>query len=404
MSSPFTFVENLLDNSLLTRVLLRETDFSCHVFFLGNKMSVSRLSRLYTYLEQRGLAAVAVNAGPSLTYFSGLHFHLMERPVVMLLVPGREPTVILPELEQAKLDQLHFAASVFTYGENPKRWSETFRQALDGLGVKGGRIGVEPRQLRLLEYNYLRGAVEADFVDGSDIFAALRARKDAEEIDNMRKAVEIAEKALEATLPMAGIGVTEQDIAGELFIQLLRNGSESSLPFTPIVAAGSNSANPHARPSARPLTAGDLLIVDWGARYNGYASDLTRTFAVGRIDAKAAKIHNTVQLANQAGREAGGPGVPCAEVDRAARRVIVEAGFGEYFTHRTGHGIGMECHEDPYMHGENEQILEEGNAYTVEPGIYLAGINGVRIEDDVVVTSDGAESLSTMPREIRIIE
>jgi Xaa-Pro dipeptidase len=367
-------------------------------------MSESRLAGLYTFIEQQGLAAVAVNAGPSLTYLTGLHFHLMERPVVMVFVPGHEPTIILPELEQAKLDHLQIGVRAFAYGENPKIWSRTFGKALEGLGLEGGKIGVEPRQLRLLEYNYLQGAMRAEYIDGSDIIASLRSKKDGVEIANMRKAVEIAEKALEATLAVAKIGVTEEEIASELFMQLMRNGSEASLPFTPIVASGANCANPHARPSAKPLNAGDLLIVDWGASYNGYASDLTRTFAVGKINAEAEKIHRTVQLANQAGREAGAPGIPCAAVDRAARKIIEDAGYGSFFNHRTGHGIGMECHEDPYMHGGNEQPLEVGNAYTVEPGIYLAGRNGVRIEDDVIVTENGAESLSNMSREIRVIE
>lgn len=366
-------------------------------------MSEARLKKLYTSIEQQGLAGVAVNAGASLTYLTGLHFHLMERPVVMVFVPGREPTIILPELEQAKLDHLSYPVRAYSYGENPQAWPETFKQALEGLAVKGARFGVEPRQLRLLEYTYLRGAAAAEYVDGSGIFAALRARKDAEEIAAMRKAVQIAEQALEATLPMARIGVSEKEIASELFIQLMQQGSDTALPFSPIVGAGPNGANPHSTPSDRALCEGDLLIVDWGASYNGYVSDLTRTFAVGKIDAQAEAIHNTVQSANQAGRRAGRPGVPCAEVDRAARGVIEDAGFGKFFSHRTGHGIGMECHEDPYIHGQNEQLLEEGNAYTVEPGIYLAGINGVRIEDDVVVTADGAESLSTMTREIRVI-
>ncbi len=228
-------------------------------------------------------------------------------------------------------------------------------------------------------------------------------KKDAEEISSMRQAVMIAEDALTATLAKVAIGITEKEIAGELFSQLISHGSDISLPFSPIVAAGPNGANPHSQPSDRPLVAGDLLIVDWGASYGGYVSDLTRTFAIGEIDPLTEKIHKTVQKANAAGRAAGRPGVSCAEVDRATRRVIEEAGFGPNFTHRTGHGIGMECHEDPYIRGDNQQLLEVGMAYTVEPGIYFTGINGVRIEDDVVVTADGAESLSTMSREIRVI-
>lgn len=367
-------------------------------------MPTTRLSRLKQYMEEQGYSAAAVNAGPTLTYLTGLHFHLMERPVVMVFSRDHEPTIIVPELELAKLDHLHFPFRVYAYGENPAGWTATFTEALKDLHLAGRKVGVEPRQLRLLEYQYLTSACEgAQLVDGSSLFSALRAKKDAEEISNMRQAVKIAEDALTATLAKVKIGTTEKDIAGELFLQLISHGSDIALPFSPIVAAGPNGANPHAQPSDRPLAAGDLLIVDWGASFHGYASDLTRTFAVGDINPLAQKIHATVQAANSAARAAGRPGVPCAEVDLAARRVIEEAGFGANFTHRTGHGIGMECHEEPYIRGDNHQLLEAGMAYTIEPGIYLAGINGVRIEDDVVVTADGSESLSTLCREIRVI-
>lgn len=367
-------------------------------------MSVTRLAKLMQYGVEQQFSAMAVNAGPTLTYLTGLHFHLMERPVVAVFSPGQEPRLILPELELAKLDGLHFSVRVFAYGENPAGWPAVFAEALKGLGVSGRKIAVEPRQLRLLEYDYLRDACsDARFVDGSAVFAALRARKDAEEISCMRRAVKIAEDALTATLDKVAIGTTEKEIAGELLLQLISHGSDISLPFAPIVAAGPNAANPHSQPSDRPLTAGDLLIVDWGASSAGYASDLTRTFAVGAIEPLTEKIHKIVQQANSAGRAAGRPGFACADVDLATRRVIEAAGFGANFTHRTGHGIGMECHEDPYIRSDNGQLLEEGMVYTIEPGIYLPGKNGVRIEDDVVVTATGTESLSTMSREIRVI-
>ena len=367
-------------------------------------MSATRLQRLKKYMDEKGFSAVAVNAGPSLTYLTGLQFHLMERPVVMVFTLTDDPTIILPELEQAKLDHLPYPARIYAYGESPAEWSDTFRNALVKLDLSAGKFGVEFNQLRLLEYDYLHTVcTDADFTDGSTIFAALRSIKDTEEIACMRKAVVIAEAALEATLPMMKIGVTEKDIAGELFLQLIRQGSDTSLPFSPIVSSGPNGANPHAQPSRRQLAAGDLLVIDWGASFAGYISDLTRTFAVGEINAEAENIHKIVQQANAAGRAAGGPGVSCAAVDRAARKVIEEADYGQFFTHRTGHGIGMECHEDPYMRGDNEQLLETGMTYTVEPGIYLAGRNGVRIEDDVLVTADGTESLSTMSREIRFV-
>jgi Xaa-Pro dipeptidase len=197
--------------------------------------------------------------------------------------------------------------------------------------------------------------------------------------------------------------MSEQELSSELVLQLLRHGCQSELPFAPIVSGGPNGANPHANPGERPLQAGDLLVVDWGAAWGGYVSDLTRTFAVGQVDAEFEKIHKIVQEANAAGRAAGKPGAPCAVVDRAARGVIEAAGYGQSFTHRTGHGLGMEGHEDPYMRGDNQQLLAVGMTYTVEPGIYLPGRNGVRIEDDMAVTENGAESLSDMPRQMRVV-
>lgn len=367
-------------------------------------MITLRLEKLNASLRNSDLHAVALNPGPTLTYLTGLHFHLMERPVVLLVAEGQDPAIVLPELEVLKVEQMPFPVKAFPYGENPSEWDNAFRSAAQTLGLSGKRIGVEPRQMRLLEFRHVKaGAPEADYPDASDVLGSLRLRKDQNEVDAMRRAVHVAQDALEATLPLIKIGMTEKELAAELVVQLLRHGSEPELPFAPIVSGGPNSANPHASPSERRLQAGDLLVIDWGATVDGYISDLTRTFAVGDVEAEYQKIHQIVQQANAAGRAAGKPGVPCAEVDKAARAVIESAGYGQYFTHRTGHGIGMEGHEEPYMRGDNLQLLEPGMAYTVEPGIYLPGRNGVRVEDDVVVTETDSESLSDMPREIRVV-
>jgi Xaa-Pro dipeptidase len=293
---------------------------------------------------------------------------------------------------------------VFAYPENPAEWDQAFRRAAQSLHLDGKRIGVEPRQLRLLEFRHVKAdAPEADYPDASDVLASLRLRKARAEVEAMRRAVKIAQDALEAAIPLIKTGMTEKELSAELVVQLLRQGSEPELPFAPIVSGGPNAANPHASPSERQLQAGDLLVVDWGAAYDGYISDLTRTFAVGEVNDEYKKIHQIVQEANAAGRAAAMPGVPCAKVDQAARAAIEKAGYGQYFTHRTGHGIGMEGHEEPYMRGDNMQLLEPGMAFTVEPGIYLPGRNGVRIEDNVVITESGADVLSDMPREIRVV-
>jgi Xaa-Pro dipeptidase len=367
-------------------------------------MTQTRLEKLTASLRTSDLDAVILNPGPTLKYLSGIDFHLMERPVVLFVAPDKDPALVLPELEMLKVELFPYKVQAFAYGENPSEWDDAFRKAVQTLGLETKRIGVEPRQLRLLEYSHVKaGAPEAGFPDASDVLAELRLRKDKAEVDAMRKAVRIAQSALEAVIPQIQIGMTERDLASELVMQLLKHGSESEIPFAPIVSAGPNSANPHASPTERKLQAGDLLVVDWGAAYEGYISDLTRTFVVGEVDGEYKKIHQIVQEANTAGRAAAKPGVPCADVDKAARDVIEKAGYGKYFTHRTGHGIGMEGHEAPYMRGDNMQILESGMAFTVEPGIYLTGRNGVRIEDNMVVTDDGAETLSDIPREIRVV-
>lgn len=373
-------------------------------------MTITRLKKLVASLRTSGLDAVVLNPGPTLTYLTGAHFHLMERPVVFLVAQEGDPVVVLPELEMRKVEQMPYPAQAFAYSETPSEWEAAFRNAAQALGLdtltgtSGKRIGVEPNRMRLLEFRYVKaGAPEAEYPDASVVLGSLRLRKDKEEIAAMRKAVQVAQAALEATIPLIKIGMTEKELAAELVIQLLKYGSEPELPFSPIVSSGPNSANPHASPTERKLQLGDLLVIDYGAMVDNYISDITRTFAVGEVDAEYEKIHKIVQEANSAGRAAGKPGVPCAEVDKAARSVIEKAGYGEYFTHRTGHGIGMEPHEEPYMRGDNMQLLEPGMAYTVEPGIYLPGRNGVRVEDNVVITEGGSESLSDLPREMRLV-
>jgi Xaa-Pro dipeptidase len=368
------------------------------------RMTQSRLDRLTASLRTSSLDAVVLNPGPSLKYLTGLNFHLMERPVVLFVAPDHEPVIVLPELELPKVDLFPYKVQAFAYGENPSGWDDAFRKAAQVLGLDGKRIGVEPRQMRLLEFRHVKaGAPEADYPDASDVLAALRLKKEKAEAEAMRGAVKIAQDALEAAIPLIRVGMTEKELSSELVMQLLKRGSEPELPFNPIVSTGSNSANPHASPTERKLQAGDLLVVDWGAACDGYISDLTRTFAVGEVNRELAKIHEVVREANAAGRAAAKPGVPCADVDKAAREVIEKSGYGVYFTHRTGHGIGMEGHEEPYIRGDNMQLLEPGMAFTVEPGIYLPNRGGVRIEDNVIITDDGADCLSDMPRDLRVV-
>jgi len=359
----------------------------------------ARQSQLTTSLYKAGLNALVLNPGPSLTYLTGLHFHLMERPVVAIFIPHNPVMFILPELEAGKTETLPFTAQIFPYGEDPAAWPSVFKQAGTASGLNNRKIGVEPGRLRFLELQYLEDALpQAEFVSAETSLAEIRLRKDAREIELMNKAVKLAQNALVKTLETIRPGQSERAVAAELTLQLLRQGSDGELPFNPIVSSGPNSANPHASPSNRLLTPGDLLVIDWGASVQGYFSDLTRTFAVGHVDSELEKIAQVVEQANTAGRQAARPGGTAEEVDRAARKVIEAAGYGEFFIHRTGHGLGMEAHEPPYIRTGNQELLQPGMTFTVEPGIYLPDRGGVRIEDDVVITEDGCQSLSDLPR------
>ncbi len=364
-----------------------------------------RLEKLISLMNQHDLDGVVLNPGPSLTYLSGLHFHLMERPTVLLISKTGQAVIVLPELEKGKLTGEATEFLPVTYGDDPATWAAAFDKAATALALSDGRIGVEPTRLRFMELQYLQDAFpKVDFVDGSAALAALRLYKDADEVAKMRKAAQIAQDALLATLKTIRPGMTEKAIASELVVQLFRAGSDPEMPFAPIVALGENSANPHAVPTERELRPGDLLLVDWGASFEGYFSDITRTFTYGEVDPELRQIGEVVLAANRAGREAGGAGIDAGAVDRAARSVISAAGYGPAFIHRTGHGLGMEAHEAPYIFAENDLILEPGMTFTVEPGIYLPGKGGVRIEDDVVVSQDGLVSLTDMPRAVAPLE
>lgn len=359
-----------------------------------------RQRKLEKAITEMGLQGIVLNSGPSLTYLTGLHFHLSERPVVGMFTPGQVPVFVLPELETGKLSGLPYPIQEFSYGELPKTWQSVFNDALRAVNLQGKEVGIEPTRMRVLELSYL----DIRYVSGEACLEKIRIRKDSSEIAAMQAAVDIAQEAMQSSIPYVKQGITEKELASEITVQLLRHGSESELPFTPLVASGPNSANPHSFPTERRLEQGDMLIIDWGANVGGYFSDLTRTFSIGRPDEEMKNIAQIVHQANSAAREIAGPGVTAQEVDRAARRVIEDAGYGEFFIHRTGHGLGLEGHEAPYIRDGNMMELEPGMTFTIEPGIYLPGRGGVRIEDDVVITNEGLHSFSKLPRELDIIE
>lgn len=363
------------------------------------------IHHLVGLLKEQQLDAIVLNPGPSLNHLTGLDFHLMERPVVAMFWQDGQAQIILPELERAKVADLPFEVKVNIFGDLAETWPVVFTEALADVSAKKMRIGVEPTRVRFLEMNLLQAALpQAQFVDGSAAIAPLRLRKDITELKKIRRAAEIAQTALLETLKTVRPGQTEKQIASELMVQLYRAGSDPELPFSPIVSTGPNTANPHASPTDRALQEGDFLLIDWGAGFDHYFSDITRTFSCGEVSEEMRLIADLVLQANTAGRLGGRPGMTTGDIDKLARDVIEKGGYGERFIHRTGHGLGMEAHEAPWIVGGSDVVLEEGMVFTIEPGIYLTDTAGVRIEDDVVVTADGLLSLSDLPREVLPLE
>jgi Xaa-Pro dipeptidase len=368
-------------------------------------MMRSRIEKLLPLMDDFGLPGIALNPGPTLTYLTGLHFHLMERPTVLLISAEGEMALVLPALEAGKLAEISLDIHAFTYDDDPETRPGAFKRAIEHLDLPGEDLGVESTRMRFLELMYLGEALPGRaFIDASPCLADLRMVKDQAEVGKMRHAAQIAQTALIETLKGIRAGMTEKETANQLIIQLLQAGSDPELPFAPIVAFGENSANPHSVPTNRKLQQGDLMLVDWGASCEGYLSDITRTFTFGPVDPELLKVGEIVLQSNRAGRAAGQAGLAAGAVDRAARSVISQAGYGEAFIHRTGHGLGLEAHEEPYIFDGNTLELALGMTFTVEPGIYLAGKGGVRIEDDVVVTESGLESLTDLPRDLLPIE
>jgi Xaa-Pro dipeptidase len=347
-----------------------------------------------------GVDAVAINPGSMLTYLTGLSFHLSERPVVLLLTPNQQPVLVMPAFEQEQLTRISTSFQVFPYQDNPKTWRNAFQAAAEACGLNGKKIGIDPNQFRYLEMNFLQQSAKCSFQATGNLFSELRMCKDDQEVAAMQKAANIAEAALVETIKIIKTDITEKDIANELTYQLLKCGSDTDLPFQPYVGSGPNGANPHGSVTDRKILPGDFIVIDFGARWQGYCSDITRTFALGSVAPEQAHVFEIVKEANQAGRDIAKPGIRAGEIDSAARSLIDQAGYAQYFTHRTGHGLGLDIHEDPYLFLENDLILKPGMTVTVEPGIYLSGQFGVRIEDDILITPQGARSFTSFPRDL----
>ncbi len=280
---------------------------------------------------------------------------------------------------------------------------ESERNITRGLAttLAGQRIGFEAEQLTYARWQTLSdGGV--DLVPTRGVVEALRAVKDEDEIARIARAAEIATRALERLLEQTWSGRTERELANELE-RLMREEGADDVAFRSIVAAGTNGALPHAHPGAQRIEAGMLVTIDWGAKFDGYCSDCTRTFAVGAIDDDLRRIYDVCRTTQSESLSAVEPGRTGVDVDAVAREHIAAAGYGDAFGHGLGHGLGLEVHEAPTLRPESEDTLAVGNIVTVEPGIYVPGLGGVRIEDLVVVREDGPQILTSFPKDLRVV-
>jgi Xaa-Pro dipeptidase len=359
-----------------------------------------RLERLGETMKQARVDLIAIVPGANLRYLTGLEMHTSERITLALFPHDGQAAFVLPVLEAPRVEaNLGLEASFYTYGDEQGP-GIAFQQMSGDLRLEGKILGVEHLRMRVLELRQLEENVtNARFIDVEPLLSQLRITKDEEEIESMRRAAKVNEECFARVVANLRPGVTELELSA-VWQKAALDLAGGELPEAPIVASGLSGASPHAWATSRPVVEGDLVTIDGFLRVEGYYSDITRTYAVGEIDEELQSIYSVVEEANAAARNLIKPGIEAQDVDRAARRVIEKAGYGEYFIHRTGHGLGLEIHEPPYIVEGNDLALQPGMTFTVEPGIYVPGRGGVRIEDNVVVTQDGCESLTTLPREL----
>lgn len=287
-----------------------------------------------------------------------------------------------------------------TMTDRAKNYRILIQKAIDDLGIE--KLGFEDGYMTVAQYRQLADAFTCELVPAQGLLGALRAAKDEEEIALMTKAQRISEQALEEILKFLRPGVTEKEVAAKLTYDMLRFGAEK-MSFDPIVASGPNGSLPHAVPSDRAIQSGEFVTMDFGCVYGGYCSDMTRTVAVGEPTEEMKKVYAVVLEAQLAGIAAEKAGVTGKSVDAAARRVIEDAGYGEYFGHSFGHSVGLEIHEAPNAGSTCEDVIPLGAAVSAEPGIYLPGKFGVRIEDVTIFTADGCVNLTKAPKDLIIL-
>jgi len=357
-----------------------------------------RMHRAATTAAEAGFAGLVITPGPDLVYLCGYAPHITERLTALVLVPGRQPTLVVPRLERPDAEKAAGAPALamvdWRDGSDP--YAQT-GSLLDGPG----RYAISDAAWALHLLRLQRALPGTSYESLTDGLPMLRAVKDERELARMAAAGEGADASFVDILEVRFAGRREDEVAADL-AGLLRKHGHSQVDFT-IVASGPNGANPHHGAGARTIQVGDAVVLDFGGLRDGYGSDTTRTVSVGEPNDEVRAVYEIVRQAQQVAFEAVRPGVTCEEIDRVARRIITDAGYGEYFIHRVGHGIGLTTHEPPYLVEGEQQPLVPGMCFSIEPGIYLPGRFGVRIEDIVTVTEHGGRRLNNTTREMQVV-
>jgi Xaa-Pro aminopeptidase len=361
-----------------------------------------RLARAGVEASARGIDALLVTPSPDYAYLLGYSAPALDRLTCLVLPAEGAPTLVLPRLEEPlarhELGDLADTVELRSWGET----DDPFSVVRDRLRGGAMRVGVQDQMWARFVLRLRARLDPIELVEAGPTMAALRQRKSPEEIERLRAAATAADAAMSQITGERLSGRTEAQVSRRIHELLLAAGHETA-DFA-IVASGPNSASPHHEAGERLIAPGEAIVIDIGGTRGGYCSDTTRTAFVGEPAPDFAALYEVLRQAQAAACEAVRPGIPAEEVDRAAREIIEEAGYGEPFFHRTGHGIGLETHEEPYIVAGNPEPLEAGHAFSVEPGIYIEGQWGARIEDIVVCTPDGGERLNQTSRDLFVVE
>ncbi len=361
-----------------------------------------RLSKLRSWMKENSIAMCLFTSTENVFYLSNFYSDPHERLLGLAVFQEKEPFLICPALEKESVKNAGWEHDVIAYSDIENPWDLIEKEAKKRV-QSFAKIAIEKEHMNVRRFEELIHRFPgAEMVSSEEKLRRLRMIKDEEEIQRIKKACALADYAVDIAVSEISAGKTELDIAAAIEFELKKKGVQK-MAFMTTVLAGANSALPHGTPGETKIQEGDLIVLDLGVVVDGYCSDITRTVAYRCIDDKQRDIYNIVLKSQLAAIKASKPGATCAEVDLTARNIIAGAGYGEYFTHRLGHGLGISVHEYPSVTEKNSLVLEEGMVFTIEPGIYLPGIGGVRIEDDILITGQGAEVLTKYPKGLVII-